>query len=170
MERTFDLWFDKENFSHLLGLETIVKYSVSHRDQHKYKGMDGWNNIYGNNEVGFIIDIPHLKSINNKKFQSMKAKFVYFYLLPSLLTAPISVNFNNENVDPPTRIDCELVFYSKVENDNAIIHLGIKYDKNLRHFIPKTVFIEKASKKQDDIYIAKQEELETTVLDKIIML
>lgn len=170
MERTFDLWFDKENFCHLLGLETIAKPSVSYRDLHKYKGIDGWNNIYGNNEMGFIIDIPHLKRINYKKFQSMKAKFVYFYLLPRLLKAPLSVDFKNENVCPPTRIDCEILFYSKVENDNAIIHLGIKYDKNLRYFIPKTFFIEKVSKKQDDIYIARQEEIEMTVLDKVILL
>ena len=80
-EKSFELWFDKENFCHLLGLETIAKYSVPFKKLHNYKGMDGWHNIYGENEDGFILDIPHLKTLNKKNFKSMKAKFVYFYLL-----------------------------------------------------------------------------------------
>lgn len=100
----------------------------------------------------------------------MKAKFVYFYLLSDLIAAPLSVEFKNENVEPPTRIDCELMFYSKVKDDNAIIHLGIKKDDDLGYYIPKTFFVEKVSDKQDDIYLAKQEEIQTTVLSRVIML
>lgn len=169
-EKNIDLRFDQENFCHLLGVETIAKYSVPHRELHKYKGKDGWNNIFGDNEDGFVLDIPHLKGLNKKKFQSMKAKFVYFFLLPNLIDAPLSVEFKNEKVEPPTRIDCELMFYSKVKDDNAIIHLGIKKDENLGYYIPKTFFVEKVSEKQDDIYLAKQEEIQTTVLNRVIML
>lgn len=169
-EKSFELWFDKENFCHLLGLETIAKYSVPFKKLHNYKGMDGWHNIYGENEDGFILDIPHLKTLNKKNFKSIKAKFVYFYLLPTLIRDPLSVIFKNENVLPPTKIDCDMMFYSKAKNDNAIIHLGIKQDEQLGYYIPKTFFIEKVSSKQDDIYLAKQEEIEITVLNRTIML
>lgn len=169
-EKSFELWFEKENFCHLLGLETIAKYSVPFKKLHNYKGMDGWHNIYGKNEDGFILDIPHLKTLNKKNFKSIKAKFVYFYLLPTLIRDPLSVIFKNENVLPPTKIDCDMMFYSKAKNDNAIIHLGIKQDEQLGYYIPKTFFIEKVSSKQDDIYLAKQEEIEITVLNRTIML
>ena len=168
--KSFELWFDKENFCHLLGLETIAKNSVPFKKLHNYKGIDGWHNIYGENEDDFILDIPHLKTLNKKNFKSMKAKFVYFYLLPTLIRDPLSVIFKNENVLPPTKIDCDMMFYSKAKNDNAIIHLGIKQDEQLSYYIPKTFFIEKVSSKQDDIYLAKQEEIEITVLNRTIML
>lgn len=169
-EKSFELWFNKENFCHLLGLETIAKNSVPYKELHKYKGVDGWHNIYGEKEDGFVLDIPHLKTLNKKKFNSIKAKFVYFYLLPSLVSCPLCVIFKNDKVLPPTKIDCDILFYSKVKNDNAIIHLGIKKDTYLGYFIPKTFFIEKVSSKQGDIYLAKQEEIEITVLDRTIML
>ena len=43
--KSFELWFDKENFCHLLGLETIAKNSVPFKKLHNYKGIDGWQNI-----------------------------------------------------------------------------------------------------------------------------
>lgn len=88
-------------------------------------------------------------------------------MLPTLIRDPLSVIFKNKNVLPPTKIDCDMMFYSKAKNDNAIIHLGIKQDEQLGYYIPKTFFIEKVSSKQDDIYLAKQEEIEITVLNRI---
>lgn len=170
VDENIELWFDEENFCHLLGMETVAKYSVPYCERHKYRGIDGWNSIYGKNADGFVIDIPHLKSLNKKKFQSVKAKLVYFYLLPELIATPLTVEFKNDKVNPPTRIDCELMFYSKVENDNAIIHLGIIKDGKSGHYVPKTFFVEKVSDRQDDIYLAKQENIETTVINRIIML
>lgn len=127
-------------------------------------------NIYGRNNNGFILDISHLKSINKRNFQNIKAKFVYFYLLPNLIETPLSVAFKNENVVGTTRIDCEIMFYSKVVNDNAIVHLGIKETEEFGYYIPKTFFVEKVSNKNDDIYLSKQKEIDTTVLNRIIML
>ena len=112
-----ELRFDEANFCHLVGLETIARNAVPHREIYRYKGIDGWNSIYGNNADGFMIDIPRLKSLNKKKFLSMKAKLVYFYLLPELAAAPLSVRFRNEDVNPPTKIDCEILFYSRVEKE-----------------------------------------------------
>lgn len=170
IKKKIELRFNKENFCHLVGLETIVKYSISFKELHKYKGIDGWNNIYGNNKDGFILDIPHLKKINKRNFQNVKAKFVYFYLLPNLIQDPLSVNFKNDNVYPPTKIECDIMFYSKVKNDKAIIHLGIKKHSDEDYYIPKTFFVEKVSNKKDDVYLAKQENIETTVLNNVIML
>lgn len=170
IKQNIDLMFDKENFCHLIGLETIVKHSISHHELHKYKGIDGWNNIHGINSNGFVIDIPVLKRINKRNFKNVKAKLVYFYLLPSLIQNPLSVKFKNENVHPPTRIDCDIMFYSKAKNDNAIIHLGIQRDNKKNYYIPKTFFVEKVSSKQEDIYLAKQEDIETVTLGRTIML
>ena len=44
-QKTIQLRFDEENFCHLLGIESIVKYSVSRKELHNYKGQDGWNFI-----------------------------------------------------------------------------------------------------------------------------
>ena len=169
-KRNIELRFDKENFCHLVGLETIARNAVPYREMYKYKGIGGWNSIYGDNSDGFVIDIPYLKSLNKKKFLNIKAKFVYFYLLSDLAASPLSVEFKNQNVNPPTKIDCEIMFYSMVEGDNAIIHLGIKKDEKSEYYIPKTFFVEKVSDKCDDIYIAGQKEVETEVLNRIIML
>ena len=93
-EKDIELRFEKENFCHLLGIESIVKYSVPMRNLHNYKGENGW--------------------------------------------------------------------------DNAIIHLGIeKHEKG--YYFPRTFFVEKVSKKEDDIYIAKQEEINVLVKDRVIM-
>ena len=57
---------------------------------------------------------------------NVKAKYVYFYLIPNLITSPLAVNYQKSNVSPPTLIESEILFYSPVENDTAIIHLGIQ--------------------------------------------
>lgn len=162
--KEIELRFNYENFCHLLGLETVAKDSTPYKNLHNFRGLDGWDNVNRS-----IIDIAYLKRLNKRKFQNIKAKLVYFYLLPELLANPLAVNFNNMNVKPPTRIDCEIMFYSKVKNDNAIIHLGIKKDESLGYFIPKTFFVEKVSEKRDDVYLARQEEIVTIILDRVII-
>lgn len=78
--KSFELWFDKENFCHLLGLETIAKNSVPYKKLHKYKGIDGWNNIYGENDDGFVLDIPHLKTLNKKFLKILRRNlFIFIY-------------------------------------------------------------------------------------------
>ena len=157
------LRFDEENFCHLLGIESIVKYSVSKKEIHNYKGQDGWDYIQN---TGLCFN--DLKRMNKSKFKSIKAKFVYFYLMPDILENPVAVNFKNENVDPPTKIDCDILFYTK--DENAIIHLGIKKDETLGYYIPKTFFVEKIGEDGVDIYIDKQEKIIATRKNRIIML
>ena len=82
-----------------------------------------------------------LKRMNKSKFKSIKAKFVYFYLMPDIIEHPVAVNFENKNVDPPTKIDCDILFYTR--NENAIVHLGIKEDETLGYYIPKTFLLRK---------------------------
>ena len=161
-ERGIELRFDKENFCHLLGIESIAKYSVPRKELYNYRGDQGWNNI----EKG-VIDIPGLKSINKKKFNSVKAKYVYFYLLPRLIENPLAVNYDIEKVGTSTKIDCEILFYSIVENDNAIIHLGIERGQD--YYIPRTFFVEKVDERDKDIYISQQEEIEVITENRVIM-
>lgn len=162
-KNSIQLRFDEENFCHLLGIESIVKYSVSKKEIHNYKGQGGWDFIQN---TGLCFN--DLKKMNKSKFKSIKAKFVYFYLMPDIIENPVAVNFNNENVETPTKIDCDILFYTK--NENAIVHLGIKEDKALGYYIPKTFFVEKIGTDGVDIYIDKQKKIIATKKNKIIML
>lgn len=117
-----------------------------------------------------VIQLPSSsQNINRRKFTNVKAKYVYFYLLPRLLMNPMAVNYNIQNVDTSTNIDCEILFYSKVESDNAIIHLGIEKCE-FGYYFPKTFFVEKVSNIEDDIYIFMQEQISVQVSSRIITL
>ena len=161
--KEIELRFELEKFCHLLGIESIVKYSVPHSVLHNYKGKDGWNNI-----VNLRLDIQHLKKINNRKFKNVKAKYVYFYLIPGLIENPMAVNYDINKVEPETRIECEILFYSNVKGDNAIIHLGIQ-KSNAGYYFPRTFFVEKVSNLEDDIYIKRQEKINVKVKNRVIM-
>ena len=50
-------------------------------------------------------------------------------MIPNLIEKPTAVNYNIDNVDTETSIECEILFYSNVKDDNAIIHLGIEKEK-----------------------------------------
>ena len=99
----------------------------------------------------------------------MKAKYVYFYLVPSLLEKPLAVNYNKSKVMPPTNIDCELLFYSQY--DNAVIHLGLEKEDEEDFYFPRTFFVEKLSHPDGkDIYVDNQEKIVATKEKRIIML
>ena len=162
--KTVALRFNTWNFCHLLGVETIAKRTVKYSELHNYRGEDGWNNVKNG-----TLDIRHLKNLNKKKFLSVKAKYVYFYLIPSLLETPLAVNYDKSKVMPPTNIDCELLFYSTY--DNAVIHLGLEKEDEEEFYFPRTFFVEKLNKPEDkDIYIDNQEKIVVSKENRIIML
>lgn len=161
---TIAVRFNTKNFCHLLGVETIAKNAVKYSELHNYRGEDGWNNIKNGK-----LDIKHLKALNKKRFLSVKAKYVYFYLIPSLLEKPLAVNYDKNKVMPPTNIDCELLFYSTY--DNAVIHLGLEKENGEEYYFPRTFFVEKLSQEGDkDIYIDNQEKISVTKEHRIIMI
>ena len=161
--KDIELRFDLEKFCHLLGVESIVKYTIPRSDLHKYKGQEGWENIKNT-----VIDIPHLKTVNKRRFKNVKAKYVYFYLIPNLIENPMAVNYDIDKVDAETNIECEILFYSNVKDDNAIIHLGIEKDDEGFYF-PRTFFVEKVSKKEEDIYVKDQDEISVKVRQRVIL-
>ena len=161
--KDIELRFELDKFCHLLGMESIVKYSVPYKELHNYKGQGGWDNV-----VNLSIDIQHLKNINKRRFKNVKAKYVYFYLIPRLIENPMAVNYDVNKVEPKTKIECEILFYSNVKNDNAIIHLGIEKSEE-GYYFPRTFFVEKVSEKEEDIYIKKQEEISVEVKNRVIM-
>lgn len=163
-QKDIELRFDTENFCHLLGVETVVKNAVSQKNIQNYKGDKGWENVKNG-----IIDISLLKTLNKSKFQSVKAKYVYFYLLPNLITKPLAVKYEKDNVNPPTSIESELLFYSQVTGDSAIIHLGLEKKENDTYYIPRTFFVEKVNDACDDIYIKKQETITVNVTKRVIL-
>lgn len=156
--------FNTKNFCHLLGIETVAKNAVKFSELYKYRGEEGWNNVKNG-----VIDIKHLKSLNKKKFLSVKAKYVYFYLIPSLLETPLAVNYDKNKVMPSTNIECELLFYSIY--DNAVIHLGLEKEEEEDFYFPRTFFVEKLSEPEDkDHYIDNQERIMVTKENRIILL
>lgn len=161
--REFKLRFDSDKFCHLLGIESIAKYHVKIKDLFNYRGASGWNNIKNG-----LIDFKHLKSLNKSKFQSVKAKFVYFYLIPELIEDPLAVLFDGNKVDPPVSIQSEMLFYSNY--DNAVIHLGIDVDNEGIYF-PRTFFVEKLGNVNvDDIYTVNQTKIEVVKERRTILL
>lgn len=162
--KDLELRFDYENFCHLLGIESIVKKSVSSSNLRDYKGLRGWENIKNGS-----LDIATLKKINKKQFMNVKAKYVYFYLIPNLLTNPLAVNYDKSKVIPYTSIESELIFYSHVENDTAIIHLGVECKTGASYRIPRTFFVEKVSSDLADIYVKNQEKIEVSIQNRIIL-
>ena len=154
--------FNRSNFCHLIGIESIAKRTVKHNQLHNYRGLNGWNNIKNGS-----MDIKHLKQLNRRQFQNIKAKYVYFYLIPTLLEKPLAVNYDKNKVMPPTNIDCELLFYSIY--DNAVIHLGLEKKTGKNYYIPKTFFVEKIGK-HGDIYIDNQEKITAVKKHRIILL
>lgn len=149
----------------MVGIESIVKHAVSANILCEYKGERGWNNIKSGN-----LNISHLKNTNKRKFKAIKAKYVYFYTLPGLITNPFAVKYDKSKVTPPTNIECEILFYNKVEKDDAIIHLGIASNSDNTYYFPRTFFVEKVNTKDQDIYIANQESINVSVTNRIITL
>lgn len=163
-QKNLELRFDQENFCHLLGIESIAKKSIAFSNLKNYKGLHGWNNIKNGS-----LDISTLKKLNKRQFMNVKAKYVYFYLIPNLITSPLAVNYQKSNVSPPTLIESEILFYSPVENDTAIIHLGIQQKSGSSYRIPRTFFVEKVSSDAADIYVKNQEKILVSVQKRIIL-
>lgn len=151
--RELELRFDIDNFCHLVGLETIVKYNVNQSSLYEYKGKLGWDKIRKSE-----IDFAHLKNLNKERFKSMKAKFVYFYLVPKLIEHPKAILFNKEIVVPRTNIECEVLFYDI--HNNAVIHLGLGKSSLGNYYCPRTFFVEKKNGNNiGNKYIANQQEI-----------
>lgn len=163
-ERNFELRFDSERLCHLLGVESIARGQVRYNQLSGYRGKKGWDNI-GNGSV----DFKHLKALNKKKFQSVKTKFVYFYLIPDLLEKPLAVKFDGTKVNPPVRIESEILFYSTYEN--AVIHLGIDKNDKEDFYFPRTFFVEKLGDSSvEDIYTVNQTKIYVEKKERIILL
>ncbi len=106
----------------------------------KLHNYKGINGWY--NIINSKIDFSFLKQINQKKFK---------------------------NVNNSTNIDCEILFYSPLSNDNAIIHLGISKN-TYGYYFPRTFFVEKVSNKNNDIYISNQEHIDIYVKKRVILI
>lgn len=153
--RQLQLRFDDIRLCHLLGLESIATGQVKYKELSQYRGKNGWENIENGN-----LTFKHLKSLNQKKFRSVKAKFVYFYLIPDLLEKPLGVIFDKEKVNPPVKIESEILFYSTYEN--AVIHLGIDKEEDDDFYYPRSFFVEKLGKDTVDKYTVHQTAIDVT--------
>lgn len=164
--RTIELRFDQENFCHLLAIETIVQFNVNFQDLLQYKGQLGWDNV-----MNGTIDFRLLRKRETKqRFKDCKSKFVFFYLIPRIIEAPKGVLYNKDLVNGNTKVDCEILFYDNLQN--AYVHLGIKYDKKLNYYIPKTFLIEKINSNTNKTgmkYIENQKKITVTKIRKMVL-
>lgn len=149
-----ELRFGKENFCHLLAIDSILRYTISKKNISEYKGNPGWDNVV-NGKINFNI----LRQKKNKKrFDSRKDKYVFFYLIPQILHSPQGIKYNIGFVKSGTNIDCEILLYH--QHLSAYVHIGIKKDEELGYYIPKTFFVERITTKNSGLkYIENQKEL-----------
>lgn len=158
-----ELIFDKRNFCHLLGIEGILKYTVSRKDIWKYKGDHGWDNVV-NGTINFEL-LRHQK--NRKRFNSRKDKYVFFYLIPQVLHTPQAVKYELGLVNGTTNIDCEILIYN--HRISAYVHIGITKDEELGYYVPQTFFVERVTEKNNGLkYIESQKELTISKIENEI--
>ncbi|BCJ92821.1 hypothetical protein acsn021_03900 [Anaerocolumna cellulosilytica] len=163
-EKMLQLRFDEDNFCHLLGVESIAKKAVKFSMLAEYRGKKGWDNVKNG-----VITFACLKKLNQRQFKNVKAKYVYFYLMPNMISNPLAINYKRDLVDPETNIECEIMFYSYCEN--AVIHLGIEYSEDKGYYIARSFFVEKLSNDNPvDNYIKNQENISADLKAKVIML
>jgi hypothetical protein len=150
-QQTLELRFEKENFCHLLGIETILTKSINRRDIPQYKGQLGWDNIQNG-----TLDFAFLKNKNVKGFKNNKSKFVFFYLIPRVAESPKGVSFDQTKVK--TKVECEMLFYDNIQN--AYVHFGIEKNMEKGFYVPKTFLVEKITKTNTGIkYIENQQQI-----------
>ncbi|WP_019637870.1 PBECR4 domain-containing protein [Paenibacillus fonticola] len=136
-----NLEFEKKHLCHLLGIEKMAKGTVKHKELYKYFGVEGYNNIQNG-----LITIKHLKNLNKGRFNFIKDKLIFFYLLPQVVSSPeILLDFITEKND--TFIKAKLLAYLSTEE--AYVHLGIDEDEKTTRFFPKTYFIERINETND---------------------
>ena len=56
-----------------------------------------------------------------------------------------------------------------MENDTAIIHLGLEQKTGASYRIPRTFFVEKVTSDIADIYVKNQEKIEVSVQNRMIL-
>ena len=162
--RSFELRFDDIRLCHLLGIESIARNHVKYSDLSEYRGKKGWENI-GTGKI----DFKHLKTLNQRQFKNVKAKYVYFYLIPNLIENPLAVKFDGSKVNPPVKIESEILFYCTYEN--AVIHLGLDKNEREDYYFPRTFFVEKLGDDNlEDIYTINQTKIEVEKKERIILI
>ena len=163
-QQEIELRFDIENFCHLLGIESVARQAIRQSDLYNYRGDKGWDNIKNG-----LVDIKHLKKLSKRQFSNVKAKYVYFYLIPELLDTPLGVKYDKAKVSISTKIECEILFYN--EYNNVVIHLGLEKKTGAVYYIPRTFFVEKLGKNiLADKYVENQERIIVAKKERIIML
>lgn len=156
--KDISLFFNPENFCHLISLEKIVR-GYSPRTSSTYKGMPGWQNVINRN-----ITVRNLQQNNRRGFNSNKFKYVYFNFIPSLLSSPKAVLFDNSTLS--TNVDCEILLYhDSITNKN--LHLGIDYNEEKNIYVPSTFLITSVN---DKGLINNQESIHLLEKKKVILL
>ncbi|KOP65918.1 hypothetical protein AMS62_12240 [Bacillus sp. FJAT-18019] len=136
-----NLDFNKEHLCHLLGIEKMAKGTVRYKELYKYSGLAGYNNIQNG-----TITIQHLKALNKGRFNFIKDKLIFFYLLPFIVDSPeILLDFVTSN--GKSLIEAKLLAYMTTEE--AYVHLGIDEDDDSNWFFPKTYLIERINETSD---------------------
>ncbi|MBS5909585.1 MAG: PBECR4 domain-containing protein [Paenibacillus macerans] len=133
--------FRKEHLCHLLGIEKMAKGAVRYHDRFKYCGLEGYKNIQKRD-----ITIKHLKSLNKGRFNFIKDKLVFFYLLPYIVHSP-EILLDFVTGEDNSLIEAKLLAYMATEE--AYVHVGIDEDESTKRFFPRTYLIERINETSD---------------------
>lgn len=119
----------------------MAKGAVKYKDLYKYCGLEGYKNIQ-NGEI----TIKQLKSLNKGRFNFIKDKLVFFYLLPHIVNSPkILLDFVSSHDN--SFIEAKLLAY--IVTEDAYVHLGIDEHESTGRFYPRTYFIERINETND---------------------
>lgn len=135
----------QEQICHLLGLQYVYEH-----DKH-YLGEKGYQLISSGE-----ITIESLKKHNQKQFNYIKERLLYFDRLYDILTTGNLIKFYPERAFPPTRIEADFIVYKN--GQKHIYHLFLRQetiDDNLYSAI--SFIVKSVNDKYPKQYLERQE-------------
>lgn len=137
-----ELIFEEHRLCHLLGLETIAigRFGKQNTRRTKpYRGMVGYQKIKDGTHT-----FSTLKGLSKKMYNSVKDKFIFFYLIPHIIESPeIVIDYIH---DSSTRVQCKIMIFDRLHG--VQVHLGIEIQSDGSYF-PRTFLIERLTEFTD---------------------
>jgi len=140
-----NLVFLRENFCHLIGLQHV--YGKDKR----YLGMSGYKLI-----VDEKVTIASMKNHNEKGYNYIKDKILFFDKIYELLVNGDAIKFYIDRVKPYTEIVADFLIHYK--NKEVRLHLFMrKEDEKTNKFAPVSFVVKSLDDKYNNQFIVGQE-------------
>jgi hypothetical protein len=148
-----DIIFYRENLCHLLGVQHIFK-----KDK-RYLGLNGFNKII-NNEL----TIRSLKAHNEKEYNKMELRFIYFDTIYELLSSGKILKFYQYRCKPSTIISADFVIFK--DQKEYVLHLFLrKEQEGSNQYTPVSFIVKSPHDKRKYQFIECQETKKVTYFE-----